>query len=141
MAIILCKIQTMYKIQNPNGRVGGFHIMNGYYNNPKSKIQDPTPKIQTARLEFGFWIWDGCGEGHEADEDAWPSRPRRPSLQPEGARLGSPRARPKLGTDVQTRLCWKTRFGFQRRGNWGLLFRKRWASLAWQNGGSRGPTL
>ena len=73
VAIILCKIQTVpkiqnpkseiqnpkskiqnpkSKIQNPNGRVWGCHKKNGYYDNPKSKIQDPKSKIQDPRSKI-----------------------------------------------------------------------------------------
>ena len=59
------------KIRNPKSKI----------QNPKSKIQipnskNPNSKLQTARLEFGFWIWGGAGgDGHVANEDVWPPRP------------------------------------------------------------------
>ena len=40
------------KIQNPNGCVWGCHKKNGYYDIPKSKIQDPKSKIQNPRSKI-----------------------------------------------------------------------------------------
>ena len=42
VAIILCKIQTCRKIQNPKSEI----------QNPKSKIQDPKSKIQNPRSKI-----------------------------------------------------------------------------------------
>ena len=75
------KIQTpKSKIQDPRSKI----------QNPKSKIQNPNSKIQTApkskiqtaRLEFGFWILDfgfgragTGGDGYVANDDVWPCWP------------------------------------------------------------------
>ena len=83
VAIILCKIQTVPKIQNPKSKIQNpkSKIQNpkskiqdpkSKIQNPKSKIQNPKSKIQTPRSKiqtpkskiqnpngpFGFWILD-----------------------------------------------------------------------------------
>ena len=94
-------------IQNPKSKL----------QNPRSKIQNPNSKIQTPKskrpvwileLDFGFGRAGTGGDGYVANDDVWPCWPpefswRLTSLQPKGSRLGSPHARPKLGTDFRRR--------------------------------------
>ena len=53
------------QIQNPKSKI----------QNPKSKIRNPKSKIQTGRLDFGFRRAGTGGDGHVANEDAWPCWP------------------------------------------------------------------
>ncbi|MCV6575998.1 MAG: hypothetical protein OIF58_09710 [Cohaesibacter sp.] len=74
---ILCKIQTVLKIQNPKSEIQN---PKSKIQNPRSKIQNPKSKIQDpkskARLDFGFWIlefgfgWPGWG-GYVANALVW----------------------------------------------------------------------
>ena len=116
------------KIQNPKSKI----------QNPRSKIQTPKSKIQNPNGPFGFWILEfGFGRpgwvGYVANALVWMGWPpkfgvvgRGSSLQAKGRRLGSPRARLKLGPDFQRVALLETepRFPALRRGNWGPISRK-----------------
>ena len=72
VAIILCKIQTVPKIQNPRSkiqtaacgaatkRMDTKTIQNPKFKiqNPKSKIQNPRSKLQTPKSKRLFWVLD-----------------------------------------------------------------------------------
>ena len=104
------------KIQNPKSKIPN---PKSKIQTPKSKLQNPNSKIQNPNgpfgfwiLEFGFWLWSGRDHSRWLCSKwwcmavlatrIWPSW-RLTSLQPKGSKLGSPHARPKLGTDFRRR--------------------------------------
>ena len=110
------------KIQNPKSKIP----------NPRSKIQNPKSKIQNPRSKIQNPNGPGWG-GYAANALVWMGWPpkfgvvgRDSSLQANGRRLDSPRARLKLGSDFQRVALLETepRFPALRRGNWGPISRK-----------------
>ena len=148
LANILCRIQTVSidpnpspksKIRNPKSKRCRLGPPQKERRLNWSKIQNPKSKIQTGRLEFGFWIWSGRDRGRWPCSKwrcmavlatwIWPSW-RRASLQPKGCRLDSRHERPKLGTDFRRRgfagnrgsisspVFWKLGPNFRRNLGW-----------------------
>ena len=105
VAIVLCKIQTVPKIQNPKSEIQN---PKSKVQNPKSKIQNPKSKIQNPKSK----IQNPKSKIQTAAFGAATKRMDTKTIQNPKSKIQNPKSK---------RLFWILGFGFGRRG-WG----RRW---------------